>query len=96
MDNNLSGFGPKKARNLLQELGLTIYEIPIDSRITKWLNKFGFPFKLSSTALSDRNYYNMILDGFQRVCEETGIYPCVLDAAIFASFDQESWYPNEA
>src|SRR6056297_2927754 len=38
----LHGFGPKQSRNLLQSLGLTRYEIPIDSRITKWLNDFGF------------------------------------------------------
>jgi hypothetical protein len=56
--DNLIGFGPKQSRNLLQSLGLTKYEIPVDSRITKWLNAFGFPLKLSATALSDRNYYN--------------------------------------
>lgn len=54
--DNLCGFGPKQARNLLQALGLTKFEIPIDSRITKWLNDFGFPLKLSATGLSDENY----------------------------------------
>jgi hypothetical protein len=33
------GFGPKQSRNLLQGLGLSRYEIPIDSRITKWLKR---------------------------------------------------------
>ena len=33
MSERLAGFGPKQARNLLQGLGLTRYEIPIDSRI---------------------------------------------------------------
>jgi hypothetical protein len=91
VDNHLKGFGPKQARNLLQQLGFTKYEIPIDSRITKWLNSFGFPFTLSATALSDRNYYNMVSDGVQRLCEEAGIYPCLIDAAIFSSFDKEEW-----
>ncbi|MDY6845191.1 MAG: hypothetical protein SVW57_14020 [Thermodesulfobacteriota bacterium] len=86
---NLKGFGPKQSRNLLQSLGLTKYEIPVDSRITKWLSDFGFPLKLSATALSDKNYYNFVLDGFQRVCEASEIFPCVLDAAIFSSFDEE-------
>ncbi len=86
---NLKGFGPKQSRNLLQSLGLTKYEIPVDSRITKWLSAFGFPMKLSATALSDKNYYNFVLDGFQKLCEACGIYPCVLDAAIFSSFDGE-------
>lgn len=90
IDKNLKGFGPKQARNLLQELGLTRYEIPIDSRIIKWLNSFGFPILLSSAALSDRNYYNLISDGFQILCEKANLYPCVLDAAIFSSFDEEN------
>jgi hypothetical protein len=89
IDDNLKGFGPKQSRNLLQDLGLTRYEIPIDSRIAKWLNKFGFPIILSATALSDRNYYNMVSDGFQSLCEEANIYPCLMDAAIFTSFDEE-------
>lgn len=87
--DNLKGFGPKQSRNLLQSLGLTKFEIPVDSRITKWLTAFGFPVKLSATALSDKNYYNFILDGFQRICEACDIFPCVMDAAIFSSFDEE-------
>lgn len=38
IDETLQGFGPKQARNVLQAMGLTRYEIPIDSRITDWLN----------------------------------------------------------
>jgi len=34
----LKGIGPKQSRNLRQALGLLRYEIPIDSRIVKWLN----------------------------------------------------------
>ncbi len=88
---HLSGFGPKQARNLLQSLGLTRYEIPLDSRITKWLNDFGFPIRLKATALSDPSYYELILDGVQTLCQRVGTYPCVLDAAIFTSFDKEEW-----
>ena len=86
--DHMKGFGPKQSRNLLQSLGLTTFEIPIDSRITKWLTTFGFPIQLSATALSDRNYYNFVLDGFQRLCAAGGILPCVMDAAIFSSFDE--------
>lgn len=89
----LKGFGPKQSRNLLQALGLTKYEIPIDSRISKWMNDFGFPLQLSATALSDRNYYNFVSEGFRRMCAASGIYPCLLDAAIFSSFDEE--WPEE-
>jgi hypothetical protein len=89
--NCYMGIGPKQSRNLLQGLGLTKYEIPIDSRITKWLNEFGFPVVLSSGALSDPNYYNFVSDGIQAICKECNIFPCVLDAAIFSSFDGEGW-----
>jgi len=85
------GFGPKQSRNLLQSLGLIRYEIPIDSRITKWLHDFGFPLKLSASALSDPDYYEFVMDGIQQICSESDIYPCVLDAAIFASFDGDGW-----
>jgi hypothetical protein len=87
--DNLKGFGPKQSRNLLQSLGLTKYEIPVDSRITKWATAFGFPIKLSASALSDKNYYNFVMDGFQIICAACDIFPCVLDAAIFSSFDEE-------
>ena len=92
--DKLKGFGPKQSRNLWQSLGYTRFEIPIDSRITKWFNKNGFPVRLSAGALSDENYYNFIMDGIQEACKASGIYPCVLDAAIFASFDQE-WSENK-
>ncbi len=86
-NENLVGFGPKQSRNLWQTMGMTRYEIPIDSRIIKWLNKTIFPFKLSSGALSDRNYYEFVINGIQEVCNECKIVPCLLDAAIFSSYD---------
>ena len=95
IDNSFKGFGPKQSRNLLQILGLTRYEIPIDSRITKWLNSFGFPVRLSAQALADRNYYNFVSDGFQTLCKRSRVYPCELDAAIFVSFDKEEWREDE-
>ena len=91
VSDTLKGIGQKQSRNLLQYLGLTIYEIPIDSRITKWLNKFGFPILLSATALQDKHYYDFIMDGFNVICDHCGIYPCQLDAAIFVSFDKDEW-----
>jgi hypothetical protein len=87
--DHLKGFGPKQSRNLWQSLGLTRFEIPIDSRITKWWNANGFPVKISAGGLSDENYYNFVMDGIQELCKASEVYPCVLDAAIFASFDQE-------
>ena len=91
VDEKFKGFGPKQSRNLLQGLGLSRYEVPIDSRITKWLNEFGFPIRLTASALADRNYFEFVSDGFQRLAEACGIAPCVLDAAIFSSFDDGGW-----
>jgi hypothetical protein len=84
IDHNFSGFGPKQSRNLLQALSLSRYEIPLDSRLTKWFNDFGFPVRLSATLLGDRDYYCFVLDGIQELCRAANIFPCVLDAAIFA------------
>jgi hypothetical protein len=91
VDDHYRGFGPKQSRNLLQGLGLSRFEVPIDSRITKWFNEFGFPVKLTAGALADRNYFEFVSDGFQRLAEACGIVPCVLDAAIFSSFDDGRW-----
>lgn len=92
---HLKGFGPKQSRNLLQSLGLTKYEIPIDSRIVKWLNNFGFPLKLNATALSDKAYYEFVSDVFQVLCDKANIYPCLMDAAIFTSFDKGKWKTDQ-
>ena len=84
---HFAGFGPKQSRNLLQGLGLTKYEIPIDSRITKWLNDFGFPVYLSAGGLTDPDYYNFVSDGIQALCQQCGVLPCIFDAAVFSSYD---------
>jgi len=86
-----AGFGPKQSRNLMQSLGLSRYETPIDSRVTKWLNRIGFPLQVSGAALSDLNYYTFVMDGFQAVCQACGVFPCVLDASIFSESDGAGW-----
>lgn len=91
LDDKMKGLGPKQSRNLLQGLGLTRHEIPIDSRITKWLNRLPFPIHLGAAALSDRNYYGFVMDGVEAVCNASGVYPCIFDAAIFVSYDGEGW-----
>jgi hypothetical protein len=91
LQDTFIGFGPKQSRNILQSLGLTKYEIPIDSRITDWLNDFGFPIRLSAASLQDKEYYHFVSDGIQVLCSHAEIYPCVLDAAIFSSYDNNKW-----
>lgn len=95
IDDTFKGFGPKQSRNLLQWLGVSRFEIPIDSRITKWLNRYLFNFKLNASMLSDRTYYDFVSDGIIRLCEKADIYPCILDAAIFSSFDKGVWDDSE-
>jgi len=88
IDRSFVGFGPKQARNLLQLLGLTKYEIPIDSRVVKWLNGQGLSVELGE--LTQWRFYDSVSDNLQRLCKDAGVYPCILDAAIFASFDREA------
>jgi hypothetical protein len=89
IDDHLVGFGPKQARNLLQGLGLTRYEIPLDSRIARWLTQSGFPVPLPAQALSDRRYYHFVSNAVQHLCAQCGVYPCVLDAVVFVSAEGE-------
>lgn len=91
LSEKFDGFGPKQSRNFLQALGLTKFEIPIDSRIINWLNNFGFPVTLTSSPLGDKSYYHFVSDGIQELCEKAEIYPCLLDAAIFSSYDNGEW-----
>jgi N-glycosylase/DNA lyase len=93
VDQQYKGFGPKQARNVLQELGLTRYEIPIDSRVTRWLNGFGFPIRLNASALGDRDFYVFVLDGIQTLCERAGVFPCILDMAVFVSQERRNASP---
>jgi thermostable 8-oxoguanine DNA glycosylase len=90
--NNFIGIGPKQSRNVLQAMGVTNFEIPIDSRFIKWLKtniKFSIP--INSTVLSSEEYYNFILDIISDLCLKEKIMPAILDACIFASFDDGKW-----
>jgi thermostable 8-oxoguanine DNA glycosylase len=82
IDQVFKGFGSKQARNFLQSLGLTKYEIPIDSQMISWLKEFDFPILVSATALQDKAFYHFVSDGIQLLCRKANIYPCILDAAI--------------
>jgi thermostable 8-oxoguanine DNA glycosylase len=87
ISGSFKGLGPKQSRNYIQWLGLSRYEIPLDSRITKTMKKLGFEFVPKANALSDEVVYQLIEDGLQELSKKLGIYPCILDACIFSSFD---------
>ena len=86
------GFGPKQARNVLQFIGLTRFEIPIDSRMINWINEnTSFPLELDAGLLQSGTGYEAVLDEFQRLCELCDEFPCLVDGVIFASVDGDEW-----
>jgi hypothetical protein len=94
--DGLHRVGSKQARNILQILGLTRYEIPLDSRITKWLNaNFDLPYHVSGSGLSNPEYYHFIMDIVQDGCSTADVLPCVFDAAVFSSYDT-NWTESDA
>lgn len=85
----LSGFGPKQSRNLLQWLGVTQYEIPIDTRLIKWIKTLGDLNMLTPSALSDNDYYCAIMDAIIDLCNAAEVFPCIFDASVFASLEKK-------
>lgn len=88
IEDTFKGFGPKQSRNLLQMLGLTQYEIPIDSRLSTWLNPCLSPVALTSPLLGDRAFYEFVQAGIQELCRQAGTVPCLFDASVFAAMEQ--------
>ena len=85
----LAGFGPKQARNLWQCLGVTLYEIPLDSRICRWLNALPSPFQIKLKRLyASVSYYEATMSEIQALCGAADVLPCEFDAAVFADADE--------
>lgn len=82
IDKAFKGFGSEQARRFLQVFDLAKYEIPIDYKMIDWLKKFGFPIKLSRTALQDKTFYHFISDAIQLLCEKVNVHPSTLAAII--------------
>ncbi len=89
MDETFEGFGPKQSRNFWQDLGLTRYEFVLDSRFGKWLKQIGFPIPISSLSLSDEAFYCFLSDILRDLCIRAEVLPCILDAAIFSSYEAQ-------
>jgi thermostable 8-oxoguanine DNA glycosylase len=91
LEKLLFGLGPKQSRHLITTLGLSQHEIPIDSRLIKWLKGIDNPETvplLSTVALTDPEYYCGVLDAIQSLCVEANVLPCIFDASVFASFEK--------
>lgn len=63
----LKGLGPKQACNLLKLLGISRFEIPVDSRVVKWLATYGFPYSLADSSLQDPVVYEMVVDAIKEL-----------------------------
>ncbi len=83
------GLGPKQARNFIQMIGLSRYEVPLDSRVLKKLKELGCSFVPGSSALSDESVYRFLQSGIQQIAEALDVHPCILDACIFSSFNKK-------
>lgn len=93
----LHRIGPKQSRNLLQVLGFTRYETPLDSRISRWCNDhLDLPYRVTGDGLSDPEFYDFHMDLVQAVCNEADVLPCVFDAAVFSSYDDGGWSEEQA
>jgi thermostable 8-oxoguanine DNA glycosylase len=90
-NHKLTGFGPKQARNLLQIMGVGRFEVPLDSRVLDWLVQHGFPYVLSDRQMIHPAFYELLVDSIKDISGRIGVYPCLLDAAIFAAVDGDGW-----
>jgi hypothetical protein len=88
----LAGFGPKQARNLWQCLGVTQYEIPLDSRVFNWLTALPGSFDIDVSKLyASVPYYETKMSEIQELCAVAGVLPCEFDAAVFIDSDDDEW-----
>jgi hypothetical protein len=91
-NGGFAGFGPKQARNLWQCLGVTQYEIPLDSRVSNWLNALPSSFGIEASKLyTSVRYYEAKMTEIQALCAAAGVMPCEFDAAVFSNADDEPW-----
>lgn len=93
LQNHLKGFGPKQSRNFWQSLGLTRYEIPIDSRVLRWSRK-NLHLDLPVSGLTDESFYELVMDAFRELCGRAGVWPSVFDAAVFSTFERDGSLPS--
>jgi N-glycosylase/DNA lyase len=79
----LKGIGNKQCRNWLQGVGLLRYEVPLDSRVLKFLKPMMKGIPLEQELLGTAAYYHFIEDAVQALCRKARILPCVVDAMMF-------------
>ncbi|MFZ2878865.1 MAG: hypothetical protein WA009_04945 [Phototrophicaceae bacterium] len=85
-------FGPKQSRNFWQSLGLTRYAFVLDSRVLGWLRATLDidPGLLASEGLSINGIYTFVSTMLLNLCDQAGVLPCMLDIALFDTYDEDS------
>ena len=82
--------GPKQSRNILQMLGLSRYVVPLDSRMDETINEYGgIRLPEQKKPYSREESYRNIEAQINELCVELDIYPCIFDACVFWSKDDE-------
>lgn len=95
--NQFLEFGPKQSRNFWQSLGLTRYTFVLDSRVLRWLRQH---LKLDTglltpQGLGDKDYYGFVSNILLDLCQQADVLPCLMDAAVFDSFDEDTEWTTE-
>ena len=88
------GIGLKQSRNLLKDLNLSKWEIPIDTRVINWISgRIGAAnperFLVTTSGLGSEKYYLYIQGVLQELSKKAEVYPCVLDAIIWESGEKK-------
>lgn len=84
---HLKGIGPKQSRNMLLNLGVLHYEVPIDSRVMGWLRTNlarSQALPLSDKTMADPEFYGLVMDQIRKLAGEAKVTPADLDAIMFA------------
>lgn len=77
----LKGIGPKQSRSILQYLGLSHYQVPIDSSVLKQLELSGID--ITDAKLDKERDYQETQTVIWNISKELNVLPCVFDAIGF-------------
>lgn len=78
------GIGSKQSRNWLQSAGLSRFVLPLDSRWGRIMSENDLALKAAVRGLaSNESSYRLLEQALVSHSVQNGIFPCMLDAAVF-------------